>query len=89
MGGHTYKWMNVGKFDIRYDNTKSLSSQKFSLGARGVVHGQKFALEAEVEIETEICFLQRLGLKLSLTIQGLKGVKSRLGGVPKERSHVN
>ena len=41
-------------------------------------HGQKFALEAEVEIESAKDFLPRLGLRLRLTIQGSKGIESRL-----------
>ena len=35
-------------------------------------HGQKFALEAEVEIETEKNFLLRLGLRLILTTKDPK-----------------
>ena len=35
-------------------------------------HGQKFALEAEVEIETEKNFIPRLGLRLRLTSKDLK-----------------
>ena len=42
------------------------------------VQGQKFALEAEFEIETEKKFLPRLGLRLRLTIQGFQGNELRL-----------
>ena len=42
-------------------------------------HGQKFALEAEVEIGTENIFLLRLGLRLSLTSKDSKELNQDWG----------
>ena len=46
-------------------------------------HGQKFALEAEVDIETEKKISTKTGIKFETDIQGSKGTESRLGGVQK------
>ena len=52
-------------------------------------HGQKFALEAEVKIETEKNFLLTLGLRLSLTSKDPNEMNRDWGVCRKKRSHVN
>ena len=46
-------------------------------------HGQKFALEAEVEIETEKNFLPRLALRLRLTSKDSKELNRDWGDCKK------
>ena len=48
-------------------------------------HGQKFALEAEVEIETEKKFLPRLGLRLKLTCKDPNELNRDWGGLQKKQ----